>query len=43
MPDMTSVTPGLSCYLISANAASLESTDVIKGTGINESEEDQSD
>ena len=43
MPDMTSVTPGLSCYLISANAASLESTDVIKGIGINESEEDQSD
>lgn len=43
MPNMTSVTPGLSCYLISANAASLESTDVIKGIGINESEEDQSD
>lgn len=43
MPDMTSVTPGLSCYLISANAASLESTDIIKGIGINESEEDQSD
>jgi len=43
MPDMTQVTPGWSCYLISANAASLEATDVIKGIGYDDSAEDNSD
>ena len=43
MPNMTQVTPGWSCYLISANAASLEATDVIKGIGYDDSAEDNSD